>query len=86
MKLNTFIDQQWIKLKLTIADLRQSQIILSQTLFGPISINSSIIFTVLIATRSPWKDFSINTSYILGQLILAEISGKSIGNYHGTIY
>jgi len=53
MKLNTFIDQQWIKLKLTIADLRQLQIILSQTLFGPISINSSIIFTVLIATRSP---------------------------------
>jgi len=61
-----------------------SYIKISQTSFGYISINSSIILTVLIAMESPQKDLSI--SYVLRQSVLAKISDKSIGNHYGTIY
>ena len=57
-----------------------------QTSFGLISINSSTIFTVSMAMESPWKDLSIDTSHVSKQSILAEISGRSIDNYYGTIY
>ena len=59
---------------------------LSQTSFGHISINSSTILTVSMAMESPWKDLLINTSHILKQSVLAEILGRSTGNYHGTVY
>ena len=59
---------------------------LSQTSFGYISINSSAILTVSMATESPWKDLSINTSHVSKQSVLAEILGRSTGNHHGTIY
>jgi len=57
-----------------------------QTSFGHISINSSMILTVLTATESPWKDLSIDTSYVLKQSVLAEILGRSTSNHYGTIY
>jgi len=59
---------------------------LSQTSFGHISINSSSILTVLMATESPWKDLSIDTSHVSRQSIMAEILGRSTGNHYGTIY
>jgi len=59
---------------------------ISQTSFGHISINSSTVLMVLIAMESPQKDLSIYTSHILRQSILAEISGRSTGNYYGTVY
>ena len=59
---------------------------MSQTLFGHISINSSMILMVLIAKESPQKDLSINVSHVLRQSILAEILGRSTSNYHSTIY
>ena len=58
----------------------------SQTSFGHISINSSTILTVSMATESPWKDLLIDTSHISKQLIMAKILGKSTGNHYGTIY
>ena len=58
----------------------------SQTSFGHISINSSSILTVSMATESPWKDLSIGTSHVSRQSIMAEILGRSTGNHHGTIY
>jgi len=60
--------------------------ILSQTSFGYISIKFLTILIVLTAMESPWKDLLINTSHVLRQSILAEILGRSTGNYHGTIY
>jgi len=57
-----------------------------QTSFGHISTNSSTILTVLMATESPWKDLSICTSHALKQSVLAEILGRSTGNYYGTVY
>jgi len=36
--------------------------------------------------RKPLKNLLINTSHISRQLILAKISGRSTGNYYGTIY
>jgi len=36
---------------------------LSQTSFGHISTNSLTILTVSMATESPWKDLSIDTSH-----------------------
>ena len=39
-----------------------------------------------MAPESPWKDLSIDTSHVLKQLIMAEISGRSTGNYYSTIY
>jgi len=59
---------------------------LSQTSFGHISINSSTILTVLMATESPWKDLLIDTSYVSKQSVLAEILGRSTSNHHGTVY
>jgi len=41
---------------------------------------------VLMATESPWKDLSIDTSHISKQSVLAEILGKSTGNHYGTVY
>jgi len=58
----------------------------SQTSFGYISINSSMILTVSMAMESPQKDLSINASYVLRQSILAKILGRSTSNYHGTVY
>ena len=60
--------------------------ILSQTSFGHISINSSMILTVLRATESPQKDLSINTSHISRKSIMAEILSRSTGNHHVTVY
>jgi len=61
-------------------------ILLSQTSFGHISINSSSILIVSMAMESPRKDLSIDTSHVLRQSIMAEILGRSTGNHHGTIY
>ena len=61
-------------------------ILLSQTAFGHISTNSSTILTVLMATESLWKDLSIDTSHVSKWSVLAEILGRSTGNYYGTIY
>jgi len=60
--------------------------LLSQISFSHISINSSTILTVLMATKSPWIDFLINTSHISKWSILAKILGRSTGNYYSTIY
>jgi len=57
-----------------------------QTTFGHISIKSSSILTVLTATKSPWKDLSIDTSHVSMQSIMAEILGRSTDNHHGTVY
>ena len=59
---------------------------MSQTSFGHISINSSSILTVSMATKSPWKDLSIDTSHVSRRSIMAEILGRSTGNHHSTIY
>jgi len=61
-------------------------IILSQTSFGHISITSSTILTVSMAMESPWKDLSIDTSYISKQSVLAEVLGRSTSNHYGTVY
>jgi len=60
--------------------------IVSQTSFGHISTNSSMILTVSMATESPWKDLSIDTSHALKWSVLAEILGRSTGNHYGTVY
>ena len=44
-----------------------------------ISINSSMFLMISMASKSPWKDIFINTSYILRQSIMAKISGRSVG-------
>jgi len=59
---------------------------LSQTSFSHISINSSSILTVSMATESPWKDLLIDTSHVLRRSIMAKILGRSTGNHHGTVY
>jgi len=59
---------------------------MSQTSFGYISINYLTILTVLMAMENPWKDLLIDTSHVSKQSVLAEILGRSTGNYHGTIY
>jgi len=45
-----------------------------QTSFRLISTDSSMILTVSMATKSPYKDFLIDTSHISRQSILVEIS------------
>jgi len=60
--------------------------VMSQTLFGYISINSSTILTVLMAMESTQKDLLINASHVSRQSTLAKISGRSTGNHHSTIY
>jgi len=57
-----------------------------QTSFKLIFTNLSMIFTVLTAPESSWKDLLINTSHISRQSIFAKILGKSVDNYYGTIY
>ena len=59
---------------------------MSQTSFGHISINSSTISMVLIVPKSPYENLLIDISHVLRQSILAEISGKLVDNYYGTIY
>jgi len=59
---------------------------LSQTSFGHISTNSLTILTVSMATESPWKGLSIDTSHASKWSVLAEILGRSTGNHHSTIY
>ena len=59
---------------------------MSQTSFDHISINSLTILTVSMATESPWKDFSIDTSHVSKWSIMAKILGRSTGNHYGTIY
>ena len=39
-----------------------------------------------MATESPWKDLSIDTSPISKQSVMAEILGRSTGNHYGTVY
>jgi len=68
------------------AGLSQETDVLSQTSFGHISINSSLILTVSMAMESPWKDLSIDTSHASKQSVLAEILGRSTGNHYGTVY
>jgi len=65
---------------------RKNKYLVSQTSFGHIFTNSSTILTVSMATESPQKDLPINTSHTSKQSVLAEISGRSTGNHHGTIY
>ena len=62
------------------------ELLLSQTSFGHISINSPSILTVLMATESPWKDLSIGTSHVSRRSVMAKILGRSTGNHHGTVY
>ena len=40
-----------------------------------------MILTVSTATESPSKDLSIDTSHVSKQPVLAEILGRSTGNY-----
>ena len=61
-------------------------VVVSQTSFGHISINSPSILTVPMATESPWKDLSIGTSHVSRQSVMAEILGRSTGNHYGTVY
>jgi len=60
--------------------------VMSQTLFGYISINSLMILIVLKATESPQKDLLINASHVSRQSILAEILSRSTRNHHVTVY
>jgi len=64
----------------------QPSIQLSQTSFGHISTNSSMILTVSMAMESPWKDLLIDTSHTSKQSVLAKILGRSTSNHYGTIY
>ena len=64
----------------------RAQTKLSQTSFGHISINSPSILTFSMATESPWKDLSIDTSHVSRRSVMAEILGRSTGNHHGTVY
>jgi len=61
-------------------------VLLSQTLFGHISINSLIILTILMTTRSPQKNLSIDASHVSRQSVLAKILSRLLGNHYGTIY
>ena len=45
-----------------------------------------MVSMVSIALGHKWRDLSIDANHISKQLILAEISGKSVDNYYGTIY
>ena len=60
--------------------------LVSQTLFGHISINSLTILTVLMAPKSPWKELLISTSHISRRSMMTKISGRLTGNHYGTIY
>jgi len=60
--------------------------LVSQTSFGHISINSSKILIVLMASKSPWKDLLIDTSHVSRQSMMTKISGRSTGNYYSIIY
>ena len=60
--------------------------VLSQTSFGHISINSLIILTVLKVPKSTQKDLFIDASYILRQSVMAKILSRSIGNHYVTVY
>jgi len=64
----------------------KTEIKVSQTSFGHISISSLTIHTVLTAPKSPWKDLLINTSHVLKQLVTTKILDRSTDNYYGTIY
>ena len=59
---------------------------MSQSSFRPIFTNYLMISMVLMAPKSPWKDFSIVTSHIFRQSKLTEILGKSVDNHYGIIY
>jgi len=39
-----------------------------------------------MATESPWKDLSIDTSHVLKWSVLAKILGRSTDNHYGTVY
>jgi len=67
-------------------ELKPRERVMSQTSFSHISINSSSILTVSMATESPQKDLLINASHILRQSILAKILSRSTGNYYVTVY
>jgi len=73
-------------IRLIVAQMSSTRPLVSQTSFGHISINSSSILTVLMATESPWKDLSIGISHVSRRSIMAKILGRSTGNYHGTVY
>jgi len=66
--------------------IQKPQVILSQTSFSHISINSSTILTVSKATKSPQKDLLIDVSHVSRQSILTEILSRSTGNHQVTIY
>jgi len=67
-------------------ELKLRERIISQTSFGHISIDSSMILMGLMAMESSQKDLLINANHILRQSILAEILDRSTGNYYGTVY
>ena len=54
--------------------------------FGPISTNSLTISTVLTVPESSYEDLLVNTKYFSRKLILVKLLGKSVDNYHNTIY
>jgi len=61
-------------------------LLVSQTQFGHISINSSMILMVSKTMESPQKDLLINASHVSRQLILAKILSRLTSNHHITIY
>ena len=67
-------------------ELEPRERVMSQTSFGHISTNSSTILTVVMATESPWKDLSIDTSHASKRSVLAEILGRLTSNHYGTVY
>jgi len=66
--------------------LTSTEVIVLQTSFSHISINSLTILMILRATESHQEDLSIDASHISRQLILVEILSRSIGNHHVTVY
>jgi len=61
-------------------------LVVSQTSFGHISINSLMILMVSKAIKSPQKDLFINASHISRQSILAKILSRSTSSHYVTIY
>ena len=82
----------WLSLRfifffpLSIASNSILTFFMSQTSFGHISINSSTIPMVSMASKSPWKDLLINTSHVSRQSVMAKILSRSTSNHYVTIY
>jgi len=61
-------------------------LVVLQTSFGHITINSLMILMVSRAMESPQKDLSISASHVLRQSILVKILSRLTSNYYVTIY